>query len=215
VVAGIARFITRRLLEVIEDTVAAEVNLGAALSEAEAEVDVLVPIQEGFVEPADRFKSVSTDERAGRSDHLKRTRLADSWVVCREPCVDVPRDAFLRDDDSCVLNRVVGIEQFAPDDRYMGCFVSVGDERVEPTGLGLRVVVQEDEVLAASDLRSRVAGLRKPRGGFVGDDANQVVARREDIGGVVTRRVVDDDYLEFGHLCRPSEQPIEQLARKR
>ena len=78
-------------------------------------------------------------------------------MIPRKRAVDVSRQQICAEHDPGMLDRPVLIQQPRADDGCLLVGVGIGDQRVEPTVLAGRVVVQEDDVLARPGAGSVVA----------------------------------------------------------
>ena len=154
----------RLRLEVRDDRARLVDDAVAGLADAEAEVEILVPVPEPLVEAAELLGEVPPDQQTGAGHHLQVALPVDMRGAGRmaEVVVERPRlAAVLAHRDAGVLDRPVGIEQAAARDPDRGVGHRL-DERLEPAGLGDRVVVQEQDELAAGEARALVAGAAEP-----------------------------------------------------
>ncbi len=90
----------------------------------------------------------------------------------------MPRIPVFADGHPRVLDRVVREKELCAHDSSLRVRVGVIDESPQPSGHRDRVVVQEDQVVAGRSGRTVVAGGRKSRRPWMGDDAN-IVAKVE------------------------------------
>src|SRR5205085_387346 len=138
---------------------------------------------------------VSTDQERSPRHALKTTRLVDGRVILRKALIDVTRPSVLTDDDPRVLNGAVGEEELAAHEpgQWMGSCVR--NQRVEPTGLRQRIVVQKDKKRSLGPAGTMVARRRIALIGLVADDPNSFPIRGQDLRCGVAGTIVDDDNL--------------------
>ncbi len=153
-------FATYRL-EVVEDCICAVVDLASELTDSQAEIDVLEAVDERLVEAADTMKRLLSYESTPPGDDLELPGSSHRRMVTRESSVEVPRIPIEAYDDTGVLDRVVRIEHPRTDHGGVRMAVRISDERIEPTRLRDRVVVQEDQVLTGCGGGPSVACLRE------------------------------------------------------
>ena len=109
--------------------------------------------------PPDRLEGLAADQHAGGGDRLQRPRAVDGGVVAGQAGVEVVRVAVLAEDDAGVLDgRRSGRPAWRRPPPPPAARVGVADQRLQPAGPRLGVVVEEDEQLAARRRRARVAG---------------------------------------------------------
>ena len=172
-----------------DDAGRAVVDLRSGLAEAQAQVHVLERVAEGRVEAAGALEGRAPDQHACGGHRLKGPRPLDGRMVGREARVDVPRAAVLADRDAGVLHGAVGEQQLRPDRGRLRVGVGMVDQRIQPSGVRLGVVVQEDEQLAARRGRARRYRRRRirrsapssgsaPGPGWRGEQRRRLVGRR-------------------------------------
>ena len=108
----------------------------------------------------------------------------------------VGHERFSREDDSCMLNRIVFVEQFASynSDFRMGRHLS--NQRGQPITQRNRIVVQEDEEASPCRPSALITGLGKAEILAVSDDLNVAAQLFEEMRGIVGRMIVyDDDFV--------------------
>src|SRR5437773_9785284 len=95
VLLEILRLGVRARFELIEHTLVAVMDLVAALTEPQAEVDVRVAASEGGVEAPDLLERLPSAEQAGAGHDLEAARPADRRMVGREAGVERVRGAVM------------------------------------------------------------------------------------------------------------------------
>src|SRR5687767_6107348 len=104
-------------------------------------------------------------------------------MVCREPDVEVPRQAVLADNDTCMLDRFVRKEELCTHNRGLRIARGIGGKRVEPARFRNRVVVQKYEVVTTGRCRAVVAGGGEASVRLTRDDPDGVGVLMEQLGG--------------------------------
>src|SRR5260221_9822839 len=124
-----------------DDAPGAVVNLASVRAQAKAEVDVLVSVPKRGVEPSGPLEVGSPHQHAGAGDGLETSWLIDCGMVFREARVNVSRRLIRADDDACVLDRLVWIQELGPPHRSLRMGLGILLKPVEPSRAGDRVVV--------------------------------------------------------------------------
>src|SRR5579884_2274291 len=123
------------------------------------------------------------------------------------------RPEILANGHSGMLDRPVGVNQFASHHSNLGTSLDVLNHCVEPARERDRVVVEEDEVLAPSGGGSVIAGGRKPLVAGMRHNTDLIPITRQQGLGAVPRSVVGYDDLE--RALRPLfEDTVQALARQ-
>ena len=127
-----------------------EQDAPAALSQAEAEVDVaVVGGVVHVVEAADRGPGLPADQHARRAVVVDRVALGVVGWSHRSADQAALRDAVVPDDVAGVHHGAVGLQREASDRTRGGLTLGARDEVVEPARLHQHIVLQLHEVLAA------------------------------------------------------------------
>ena len=146
------------------------------------------------VEAAKRSK-----QRAGNRDARARAIVDFAQIVVLGAvrivvAAEVPRRAITPDDAAGFLQTAVGINKLCTDQSRFGMLGEHVGQRLEPARCDDGVVVQEDENIAAGDLRSAIAAADEAqvRAIALEPDATDV---RERAVEPLRRSVVDDDHF--------------------
>src|SRR4029078_867447 len=113
-----------------------------------------------------------------------------------------------REDDSCMLNRIVLVEQFASYNSDFRMGRDLCNHRGQPITQRNRIVVQEDEEVSPRRPSALVTGLGEAEIFAVPDDLNVAAQLREEMPGIVGRMIVyDDDFVgdagrDPGQFCQ-------------
>jgi hypothetical protein len=159
-----------RRLEMHEDALVAVVDLVPSLPDPEAQVHVLVPVDEGGIEPAGLLEHGPANQHAGAGDSLEAAGSVDGGMIGREATVDVTRVAILMaNHDAGVLNGHVRIEQLASDDGRAHLLPGVVNERIQPARTRSDVVIEKDQQLTVGNRGTIVAGRCEPTIPIVAD----------------------------------------------
>src|SRR5437868_571623 len=97
----------------------------------------------------------------------------------------VGHERFSREDDSCMLNRIVFVEQFASNNPDFRMGRDLSDQRGQPITQRNRIVVQEDEEASPRRSSALVTGLGEAKIFAVSDDLNVAAQLCEQLCGVV------------------------------
>ena len=160
--------------------------LPAELAEAQAQVDVRVPIVELRIEPARLRERLAADQHAAAGDGREPSRPDDRGVIGGEPRIGAVGEPVLPEHEAGVPDGAVGGQQPGADDPGPRVGVGVVEERVQPAGMRERVAVQEDQIRTRRAGRTRVAA---PGVGAVQEDRLDLVpgstaaAPRGDVPG--------------------------------
>src|SRR5436190_3142334 len=132
-------------------------DLVASLPESQAQVYVLIPVQEGGVEATHRLEDIAMDQATRGCHNLEAAGPRYSGVLSRETRVDVTGKSILTDCDPRVLNCVVWKEEFPADDSGFWVLVRISAQRVQPSLGGDGVVVEEHKKVSGCDSGSVIA----------------------------------------------------------
>ena len=111
-----------------------------------------------LVEATERVEQLLGEEQTRARECRVVERLENRRVAGGDSSVDVKRSRVGREPDTGVLNCPVGIEEAAAHRADAGVTLGCGHEPLEPARERDRVVVEEDDVLAARSREPLVAG---------------------------------------------------------
>ncbi len=172
----------------------------------EGQIDILVIGGcEGAVEAAETPEERGLDGECGARAIVDGAPIAVLGLVRGVQVAVVPGRAVREEDGPGLLLPTVRIEEAAADDPGVGRVLEGVDQRIQPAGLDLGVVVQKDQIGTLRCLGPAIAGSDEPEILGVADQAQTGVAR-ESFGGPVARAVVDDDRLEGPFGADPSQR---------
>ena len=174
-------------------------DLEPALADGEAEVGVLVVGgRVALVEAAELVPDGARDEQAGAGAVVDRADEVEARVGRVAAAPVVPAGRVGEDDAAGLLQPAVGVDELRADGADAGAPCDV-EQRLEPAGLRLGVVVEQHQLRAGRVLRREVVAADEAEVLGAADDLQRRRKRGrerlERVAAAVGRGVVDDDDL--------------------
>ena len=185
----------------------------------EAQVHVFIPVPVALVEAAGLDERGRSHEQARGGERLVTPALVRVGRVGCGAVMDVPGHervvghAVVHDHHPGMLQRAVREQQLAADRTRFRAQVQHPHEWLQPAGVRLRVVVQEQHIGRVRRRGAEIARTREAEVVVVSQQAHVVAARADVIRGAVRGTVVHDDDLRHP-LRRVLRQGVETGARQ-